>query len=278
MRLNGLDFHVELEGAGPPLVLLHGFTGSVRTWDGVRTALTDAYSVMAIDVIGHGRSAAPDLAGRYTFDWSTRDLSALLDALHLESAYFLGYSMGGRLALHFAVHAPARVRALILESASPGIEDAAERQRRVQADDALAQRIVDHGVPAFVEEWERQPLLTLAAHVAPEVRAQHHAQRLDNNPLGLANSLRGMGAGRQEPLWPRLSQLEVPVQLIVGALDSRYCAVGERMGELLPRATLAVVAQAGHTAHLDQPEVFVGLVKAALQPARAPATRQRQTN
>jgi 2-succinyl-6-hydroxy-2,4-cyclohexadiene-1-carboxylate synthase len=260
VRLNGLDFHVEIEGEGNPIVLLHGFTGSVRSWDGVRPALANCAQVIALDLIGHGQSAAPHDAERYSLAWSARDVLALLDGLNLDSVSLLGYSMGGRVALHCSVQAPARVRTLILESASPGIEDALERQRRRESDEALAERILERGVPGFVAEWERQPLLALAKHVSEEDSAYQHAQRLQNNALGLANSLRGMGAGQQQPLWSHLPELSLPVQLIVGERDARYRTLAERARALLPSAELAVVKRAGHTVHLDQPTDFVRVV------------------
>jgi 2-succinyl-6-hydroxy-2,4-cyclohexadiene-1-carboxylate synthase len=259
-QLNGLDFHVEIDGTGPPLLLLHGFTGSVRAWDGLRPALRQRATLIALDLIGHGHTSSPGDAARYTLDWCARDLGALLDELRLDSVNLLGYSMGGRVALHFAVHRPERVRTLILESASPGIEDNAERLQRVKSDVELAERIERDGIPAFVDEWERLQILALRPHVPAGVRANQHAQRLLNNPLGLANSLRGMGAGQQHPLWAQLSGLQMPVQLIVGKRDSHYRAIAERMRALLPNADLAVVPDAGHTVHLDQPGRFASLV------------------
>jgi 2-succinyl-6-hydroxy-2,4-cyclohexadiene-1-carboxylate synthase len=264
--LNGLDFHVEIEGHGPPLVLLHGFTGSVRAWDALRADLAADAMFIAVDLIGHGESAKPADPARYTFEWATRDLLALLDALNLERVDLLGYSMGGRLALHFAVNAPERVRRLVLESASPGIEDLSDRQARAASDHALAERIIRHGVPAFVAEWEQQPLLALAAHVPANVLLTQHQLRLKNSPIGLANSLRGMGAGQQQPLWSRLGDLaHTPMSLIVGEQDTRYCSIARRIQAELPHANLDIVSQAGHTVHLDQPAVFVRLVKKLTQ-------------
>jgi 2-succinyl-6-hydroxy-2,4-cyclohexadiene-1-carboxylate synthase len=261
MRLNDLDFHVEMEGSGPDLVVLHGFTGSVRAWDDVRPKLAAASRVISIDLIGHGDSAVPDEPGRYSLEWSARDLAALLDRLELRTVHLLGYSMGGRVALHFAVHAPERLRSIILESASPGIADAAERDRRAASDAALADRICENGVEAFVAEWEAQPLLEPAPQVSAAARERQRSQRLRNRPVGLANSLRGMGAGQQQPLWSRLGALSMPVLLIVGERDQRYREIAARTLASLPSAELAAVLEAGHTVHLDQPEAFVGLVK-----------------
>jgi 2-succinyl-6-hydroxy-2,4-cyclohexadiene-1-carboxylate synthase len=264
VRLNGLDFHVEVDGSGPPLVLLHGFTGSVRSWDEVRPALAECATIISIDVIGHGRSAAPQDPQRYSLEAATHDLGALLESLKLNAVDMLGYSMGGRVALHFAVHRPEGVRKLILESASPGIEDDIERQNRVASDAALAERIVRSGIPDFVAEWERVPLLAPAAHVSEKVRARHTTLRLENRALGLANSLRGMGAGQQTPLWSQLQALKKRVLLIVGEQDARYRHIAERMLPLLPAGEVAVVPNAGHTVHVDQPPAFVRLIRSAL--------------
>jgi 2-succinyl-6-hydroxy-2,4-cyclohexadiene-1-carboxylate synthase len=246
--------HVEVDGTGPPLLLLHGFTGSVRSWDHVRPALAAHARLVMVDLIGHGQSAAPDDPARYTFEWCVRDLLRVLDGLEIARADVLGYSLGGRVALHLAVQAPERVGTLLLESASPGIEDPAARAERKQADESLAERIETLGIEAFVREWEQQPLLTVADPVSA---AEQRAQRLKNNPCGLAKSLRGMGAGRQAPLWDRLPLLRMPTRLLVGERDSRYVAIAERMLALLPHAGLTVCPRAGHTVHLDQPDAFV---------------------
>jgi 2-succinyl-6-hydroxy-2,4-cyclohexadiene-1-carboxylate synthase len=276
--LNGLEFNLEMEGDGPPLLLLHGFTGSLRAWDDLRARMRLDAQLIALDLIGHGQSASPPETGRYSLEWCARDLLSLLDALHIARASVLGYSMGGRVALHFGVAHPERIRTLILESASPGIADAAERARRIESDNVLADRILANGLAAFVDEWEQVPLLALQPHVGDAVRERQHALRLANDPLGLANSLRGMGAGRQQPLWVHLPQLDVPVQLIVGERDSRYVAVAQRMSEMLPRAALAVVPAAGHTVHLDQPAVFSALVGEALTNRVTPADFPLSTN
>jgi 2-succinyl-6-hydroxy-2,4-cyclohexadiene-1-carboxylate synthase len=264
-QINGLDVHVEIEGVGRPLLMLHGFTGSVRAWDAIRSELAAAARVIAVDLVGHGRTASPVDPLRYTLEWAVKDLIGLCDALNLTRVDLLGYSMGGRVALHLALAAPERVNRLILESASPGIEDPEERRRRAEADEALAERILRDGMAAFVAEWERQPLLALAPHVPEAVRERQHTLRLMNDPLGLANSLRGMGAGQQAPVWSRLGELTLPVLLMVGESDFRYRAIASRMQALLPRAVLAVVAGAGHTVHVDQPTLFVRHVTEGLR-------------
>jgi 2-succinyl-6-hydroxy-2,4-cyclohexadiene-1-carboxylate synthase len=267
MQLNGLEFHVEVEGSGFPIVLLHGFTGSSRSWDGLREALAGRARVITVDALGHGQSAAPDDPERYSMEWTARDLAALCASLTTSdqpAVDLLGYSMGGRVALHFAIACPGRVRRLILESASPGIEDAGAREERVRSDDALADRIEREGIDAFVAEWEQQPLLQPAAHVTAAARARLHQERLRNQPRGLASSLRGLGTGRQPSLWSRLAELGVPVELIVGEDDRRYLHVNQRMQAAIPGARLHRIEHAGHTVHVDQPARFGALIEQLL--------------
>ena len=130
------------------------------------------------------------------------------------------------------------------------------RQRREQ-DNNLADFIEREGIAAFVARWEALPLWASQAQLAEEVRVQLRRRRLQNNPVGLANSLRGMGTGRQPSLWGHLAVLDVPVLLLAGELDNKFVAINRKMARLLPRATLQIVPGAGHTVHLERPLLFL---------------------
>jgi 2-succinyl-6-hydroxy-2,4-cyclohexadiene-1-carboxylate synthase len=255
-EMNGLALHTVLFGAGRPLLLLHGFTGSAATWAGLAAQLAPQRQCIALDLIGHGKSGAPADPARYTMDHAVQDIAGLLDVLGISRVDLLGYSLGGRLALQFAVAAPGRVRALILESASPGLASPAERAARIAADDALAEVIERDGIEAFVAHWEALPLWASQAELPAELRARQRTQRLANRPQGLANSLRGMGTGRQRALWDMLPTLTIPTLLLAGALDAKFSAIAQQMAATLPRADLAIIAAAGHAIHLEQPEIF----------------------
>ena len=193
------------------------------------------------------------------------DILSLLDSLGIKRAAVLGYSMGGRVALRLGLAAPDRVSALVLESASPGIEDAAARKERRQSDAALAQMIEREGIEAFVDRWEKLPLFATQNGLDTARREALRAQRLANNPGGLANSLRGMGAGQQEPVFDRLGELRMPVLLVAGELDANYRKLARRMAKSIPNTRLEVVPGTGHTVHLEQPERFADLVNEFLQ-------------
>jgi 2-succinyl-6-hydroxy-2,4-cyclohexadiene-1-carboxylate synthase len=234
--------------------------GSARTWQAHLPAFTDRYRVIAPDLIGHGLSAAPADSAHYSMARCIADLAAILDYYRLDSVHVLGYSMGGRVALSFAVAHPERVASLILESASPGIADPEERRKRVTADEALAERLERDGLAAFVDHWEHLPLFASQRHLPAQTRAALHSQRMQNNAGGLANSLRGMGTGVQPSLWDRLAGVTMPTLIIAGALDVKFVDIGQAMAQRLPQARLAIVPGAGHTVHLERPAAFERLV------------------
>lgn len=258
IAVNGVHLNVEVRGRGPALLLLHGFTGSAATW----TPHLDAwrgFTTVAVDLLGHGASDSPADPQRYRMERCLEDLVALLDRLDVRRTAVLGYSMGGRVALRLALQAPERLWALVLESASPGIEDASEREARRRNDAALAERIERAGLETFVAYWETLPLFDTQACLPSAVREALRRQRLGNDPQGLANSLRGMGAGQQEPVLGRLGEVRLPVQLITGGLDDKYCTLALRMAAALPRACLEIMPAAGHAVHLERPDAFAGI-------------------
>lgn len=243
--------HSETAGSGAPLVLVHGFTQSGRAWGPVGAALAARYRVTTLDAPGHGRSAAvtADLTGG-------ADLMAETAARAGGPATWLGYSMGGRYALHVALRHPEVVERLVLVSATAGIDDDAERAERRRADQALADRIERDGLEPFLRWWLSQPLF---ASLPPE--AAELESRLEGSAAGLASSLRLAGTGTQVPLWDRLGDLRVPVLVVVGARDAKYAALGRRLVAAVgPNAALAVIPDAGHACHLERPAEFLGAV------------------
>lgn len=258
--IDGLRYAVEETGAGEPLVLLHGFTGCAANWRPLLPRLAERHRVIAIDLPGHGNSGAPGSVARYKMPRVAADLIELLTRHDATPAHWLGYSMGGRLALYMAVRQSSVVRSLTLVSATAGLANAAKRQARRAADEALAARIERDGVASFVAEWERNPLFAGLAGLPEEARATLHEQRLSNSPLGLANSLRGMGAGAQPSLWSRLAAMTAPALLIAGQRDTKFVALNEGLAVSIPNATLRLIPDAGHVVQMEQPEAFLAVV------------------
>jgi 2-succinyl-6-hydroxy-2,4-cyclohexadiene-1-carboxylate synthase len=259
--VRGVTLHVEqreaANAAAPTLVLLHGFTGSAASWGAhLDTFAAAGLRVIAFDLLGHGASSAPDVSQRYSMEHCQEDICAALGMLGVGpgEAILLGYSMGGRLALYLGFSG--YFRALVLESASPGLASPIERTQRRASDEHLAASIERDGIAAFGASWEQQPLFASQNALPVEIRERLRSQRLQNRPDGLANSLRGMGTGAQPALHERLPMLELPVLLLAGELDTKFCAIARQMHQALPRASFEIIPGAGHTLHLEQPEQF----------------------
>ncbi|MDA0312597.1 MAG: 2-succinyl-6-hydroxy-2,4-cyclohexadiene-1-carboxylate synthase [Gemmatimonadetes bacterium] len=239
-------------------VLLHGFTGASTSWgSGIVDGLASVgLAPVLVDLPGHGRHAAEvDPAG-----FTLRAALDLVSQAGDRPADLIGYSMGGRVALHFAAERPGSVRRLVLESASPGLATGAERSARREADESLASRIETRGVEAFIDTWERLPLFASQVSLPDHVRLSHRLHRLRNCESGLAGALRGLGTGALPSLWDRLPEIECPTLLLVGEHDAKVADVGARMASKIPRATLVVVPDAGHTVHLERPEAWLAAV------------------
>lgn len=256
IAINGVTYHLEEAGTGDTLIVLHGFTGSTAQWHPFVEAWAQHFHVVLIDLLGHGQTDAPESANRYRLKHVRRDLLKLINAVSDGPAHLLGYSMGGRMALYMAVNHPNLFQTLVLESASPGLESAEDRQQRVESDTALAQRIQNEGIGAFVDFWESIPLWASQSTLDADTLARQRSQRLANNPVGLANSLLGMGTGVQPSLWHQLDNLSLPTLLMCGALDTKFTGINQRMHDLLPQSQLVIVPDAGHNVHLEQPDVF----------------------
>jgi 2-succinyl-6-hydroxy-2,4-cyclohexadiene-1-carboxylate synthase len=227
------------------MVLLHGFTQTGESWSGVRAALPPRCSVLAPDLRGHGSAGAIRPV----------DLAAVLgdlEALVPERCVLVGYSMGGRLALHAALtpEIAGRLQRLVLIGASPGIADPGERSARRAADERLADQLSGMSIEAFAERWAGTPVL---ADQPAGVRAAAHEDRLRSTPSGLAAALRGLGTGALPSLWERLGELSMPVSLVVGERDVKFAAIAAEMAAAISHAEVLGVAGAGHTVHLERP-------------------------
>ncbi len=251
----------------PPLLLLHGFTGSADAWEDAIARLAPRRRVLAIDLPGHGPLPAGGGAGAVIrLEDAVRSVVDFLDDLRLPRVDLLGYSMGGRVALRMALDHPARLRALLLESASPGIADDAERAARREADEAMAEAIERDGLPAFVDTWMARPLFASQSRLPAGIRERERALRMRQDPAGLAACLRGMGPGATAPLWDALPGLRMPALLMAGELDPKYRDLAEKMAARMPDARVALVPGAGHATHLEAPDDFAGLVDCFLTP------------
>lgn len=268
VTVDGLDFWADVEGKGPPVVLLHGFTGSRTTWYDLVALAANEFTTIAIDHIGHGRSASPAEVEPYRMERAVDSLVGVVRQLGHERAIWVGYSLGGRTALQVACRHPGAVAALVTEGASAGLATEAERRARIEADERLAQ-MAERDLEAFVDHWASIPLWDSQKQTLSEPqRAALRQQRMAQRATGLANSLRGMGTGSQTWLGDQLAQIGVPVLLTAGRLDTKYVQAAEEMARGIPDARVRLIEGGGHAAHLEQPEAFNAVVMDFLREMR----------
>ena len=257
-------------GDGVPVTLLHGFTQSGRSWREVIGHMPEGFRWIVPDLRGHGETQIWRGAA-CTMDACTDDLVKLWDELNVEKTHLVGYSMGGRLALHIAARRPERLLSLVTVGAHAGLEESARDGRR-RGDEALAERIEREGVEAFVDYWASQPLFAGLERRGPAYLAEIRAERLRNHAAGLECSLRGMGAGVMEPVWDDLAQLSLPCTFVAGQLDHGYVASARRLAARTPNGRFEIVPRAGHAVHQERPEAFARILATHLAMARAVGT------
>jgi len=254
-------------GEGTPVTLLHGFTQSGRSWRELIAHMAEGWKWIVPDLRGHGATQIGSHA-ICSMEACTDDLVRLWDALGVERTHVVGYSMGGRLALHLAARRPERVLSLLTVGAHAGLAESARDARR-RGDEALAERIERDGIEAFIESWGSLPMFAGLERRGPAYVAEVRAERLRNHVAGLACSLRGMGAGAMEPVWDKLAQVTVPCTFMAGKLDHGYVASARRLASTTPNGRFEIVPRAGHAVHQERPDAFARVLASHLAMARA---------
>ncbi|MCI0763643.1 2-succinyl-6-hydroxy-2,4-cyclohexadiene-1-carboxylate synthase [Bacillus sp. TL12] len=265
VTLEGVAYEYEVVGSGEPLLLLHGFTGSMETWRPFISSWSEQFQVITLDLVGHGNTESPEEMTHYDIQNVALQMTTLLDHLNIEKAHILGYSMGGRLAITMACLYPGRVKSLLLENCTAGLEVESNRQERRARDEQLADQIEFEGIEAFVNKWENIPLFATQKKLPQGVKEAVRKERLANTPRGLANSLRGMGTGAQPSWWNQLERLKMPVLLMNGEYDQKFFQILTNMKKCIPHAKFVKIREAGHAIHVEQPQKFGTIVEGFLK-------------
>lgn len=246
-------------------MMLHGYTGTGRSLDGLADALADLRTVISPDLPGHGHSPGAWRDDGRDFEWTLDRLVATLESCGHASADWLGYSMGARLVLGCAVHHPERVRSIVMIGGRAGIADPGEREARRLADERLAGRIEADGVEAFVDSWLAQPMFSTLQRLGADAMERERRVRLGQDARELADSLRRLGPGAQPPLFDALPRVTAPALLVAGALDEAFVGHARDLALRLPSAEVREIPDAGHAAHLEQPAAVVRAVREFLR-------------
>ncbi len=268
VQVGDVRYHLRRSGAGtsrPPVLLLHGFMGSLDMWQPWWEDWGRTYDLLAVDFLGHGQSSRRHLDPQAGMETTVDDLMTILEGLQVANPHLIGYSMGGRVALAVAARYPERVGRILMESGSPGLQDAKARAARQQEDERRAVALETRGMGPFVEAWAQLPLFASQTRLPMAVRDRIRQSRLNNAPAGLAASLRELGTGRQASYWSSLAGLGPRLGVVAGALDSKFVSVAQAVAAAAGQAWVVVVEDAGHAVHLEQPERFNQVVKQFLR-------------
>jgi pimeloyl-ACP methyl ester carboxylesterase len=234
---DGVEIYYESHGAGPPVLLSHGYAATCRMWDGQIAAFAGTHRIIVWDMRGHGNSGDPADPAAYSQALSVGDMAAVLDACEVGRAVVGGLSLGGVMSLAFHLTRPSRVRALMLCDTGPGFRNPAARAAWNERALARARELDDAGLAALRGGGETR-------------LGRHRSAR------GLAGAARGMLAQFDSSLIDSLPTLGVPTLVLVGSEDRNFLAAADYMAGKIPGAQKIVIAGAGHAANLDRPEEF----------------------
>lgn len=229
-------------GKTETIVFLHGFTGSSRDFFTLPENITTRYRCLIPDLPGHGQTRVLENAIAFQTGGQVALLEQWLHHLEQHPIHLLGYSMGGRLALQYAVSYGWKVRSLMLVSTTAGIPDRFDQRDRLQADQQLAEHILTADPVEFLTEWLAQPLFRGIAELGEDHLLQEIQRRLPLQPSGLAHSLRYFSTGAMPAVWQRLANLQMPTLVIAGSKDPKYYNLAAKLVAAIPKATLQILA------------------------------------
>ncbi len=234
------------------VLMLHGFTGSHKAMEELSSLLP--YDCVAPDLIGHGRSPCPDELSPYRMKEMVKQLDSVM-GIHLRKPVdLLGYSMGARLALTYAMSRQEDLNSLILIGGTAGIANHEDRQLRSSQDSRIAANIEEFGLEQFVHYWENRPIFSSQKSLPLEKQKRMRRIRLGHRTHGLANHLRMAGTGAMDSLWHKLGDLKIPVLLIAGERDQKFIEIAEYMKEKIPNSEIKIINDAGHATHYENPK------------------------
>lgn len=249
--VNGIRLHYEVHGEGDPLVLAHGFGASLEMWAEQIGPFSQKYRVVVYDMRGHGRTEAPRDLSSYTLDEYVEDQRQLMDHLGIDTAYVGGLSMGGGVALRFALTHPQRVKALLLC-------DTSARNYALQGDRPAGMQ--PSAPRRFLFRNLAPEVFVLARHVPFERLPRTHPvvkSYLQGVRQQTAHGLRGgwRALMEQEDLEGRLGEITAPTLIIVGDRDPLQ-SPSRVMQRLIPGCRFVLIKDSGHGTAGYQPEAF----------------------
>jgi 2-succinyl-6-hydroxy-2,4-cyclohexadiene-1-carboxylate synthase len=245
--------YIQKDGA-TTILFLHGFIGSLKDWDDIGELLKEQYSLLMIDLPGHGKSP-----NAQNMEQAAECIITLLDSLNIEKLYIYGYSMGGRIALYLLLLHPNYFMGAILESASPGLKTEEERKMRRLSDDKLALRFEKESLENILAFWYSLPLFENLKN--NKSFKDLFKRRLKNSGEKLSESLRTLGTGCQPSLWYKLRSNKIPISLLTGEDDLKFINIAKEMCDVNPKLDYKIIKSSGHTVYVENQDAVVDEIR-----------------
>ena len=261
---DGTRLHCEDGGAGTPVVFVHEYGGSCRSFDLQVAAFRARYRCVAFNARGYPPSEVPPSVDSYSQDRAVTDIAAVMDGLELERAHLVGVSMGAASTLQYALKEPGRVLSATLVGIGSGSDDPATFRANAEANARLLQ---SGGMAALAAQMNESPTRRRLKDKNPHEFGRFNEQLLAMSPLGHANTSRGV-QGRRPTLYvheKRLAGLRLPVLVVVGDEDEPCRKPSDFLERVLPDARLHVFPRTGHCVNLENPDEFNRLCLAFLE-------------
>jgi 2-succinyl-6-hydroxy-2,4-cyclohexadiene-1-carboxylate synthase len=242
-----------------PIVLLHGFLGTPRSFAGVVRLLPKTLPVFSPALFGH--RGCPEAEDDHSFDAEVERLLTDIRARFAETPVHVGgYSLGGRLALALLVKAPEQFHSATLISSRRGLDEPVQRRQRLEHDRRWAEMLSSMPLPKFLTIWEQQPLFANQQALAPDVTAALRKERLTHNPTGLAQAMLALSLARMPSLQQELERIRCSVALVVGERDPKFRDLAHDLANRIPNSRTIVVSGAGHNLPLERPDMVAAAI------------------
>ncbi len=238
----------------PCIIFLHGFMGTSEDWIPLMKRLAGEYYCIAFDLPGHNLTEVEGYDEFYTIENTCTSLKKEIENQGIKDFHLVAYSMGGRIALTFAIKYPEIINKLVLISTSPGIESAELREERIKFDADVADKIRTSELHNFLKLWYSAPIF--AGINQTNLFGKLISRRAYNNKESLVKSLIYTGTGKMRPLWNDIQTFPKPVLLIAGERDRKYCIINSKMDELFTNSTFKIIKNSAHIVFIEQPKEF----------------------
>lgn len=248
VKINNIKYYLHIKGDGKPLICLHGFSEDLTTWDEIEL---EGYQLILIDLIGHGRSDKPISRKYYKVKMILDHLNKIIKYLGYDKYSILGYSMGGRIALAYALKYQDEVEKLVLESSSYGECGFINRFKRRINDFKLAKLIKKNDIEWFEQYWSNLKIFDTQRNLPKTTRDNIRERRLGNKTYVLANTLVESGQGKFPCLKYQLERLKMPVLYITGEYDTKYNLLAKDYIRFVFNIKHVILNDVGHNTHIE---------------------------